>query len=252
MKILDIKNTKIGEGIPKIVVPLVGKNQDEIVKESEKLKNISFDIVEWRADFSDFYEDIEVIESTLISIRNNIGNKPILFTFRTSEEGGEKSIDPTDYLNLNNKVASLKLVDLIDVEIYREKFIVEEIISCCHQNEVRVIGSNHHFDKTPSKQEIIDTLKKMDEFNCDILKIAVMPKDKFDVLELLQATVESNLILDKPVVTMSMAKEGMISRLCGEVFGSCLTFGVGEKSSAPGQIEANDLKKVLEVIHKNL
>ena len=30
---------------------------------------------------------------------------------------------------------------------------------------------------------------------------------------------------DTPAITMSMGKDGVISRLCGEVFGSCVTFG---------------------------
>ena len=40
---------------------------------------------------------------------------------------------------------------------------------------------------------------------------------------------------DRPIITMSMASNGMISRLSGEVFGSCLTFGAVGKASAPGQ-----------------
>ena len=47
-----------------------------------------------------------------------------------------------------------------------------------------------------------------------------------------------------------MGKKGMISRMSGEVFGSCLTFAAGIKASAPGQIEAKDLKSSLEIIHK--
>ena len=48
---------------------------------------------------------------------------------------------------------------------------------------------------------------------------------------------------------MSMAGTGVISRLCGEVFGSALTFGAAKKASAPGQIGVNDLNTVLNVLH---
>ena len=51
---------------------------------------------------------------------------------------------------------------------------------------------------------------------------------------------------------MSMGKDGVISRLCGEVFGSCVTFGSHEKASAPGQMQMDDLKTVLEKIHKSI
>ena len=38
---------------------------------------------------------------------------------------------------------------------------------------------------------------------------------------------------DRPIITMSMAGTGLISRLCGEVFGSALTLGAAKKASAP-------------------
>ena len=44
----------------------------------------------------------------------------------------------------------------------------------------------------------------------------------------------------------------MISRLCGEVFGSALTFGAVGKVSAPGQIGAKDLSHVLNLIHQSM
>ena len=49
-----------------------------------------------------------------------------------------------------------------------------------------------------------------------------------------------------------MGGTGLISRLCGEVFGSALTFGAVGKVSAPGQINAEDLRSVLNLIHQNL
>ena len=83
-------------------------------------------------------------------------------------------------------------------------------------------------------------------------KIAVMPHSKKDVLTLLAATAEASERLTVPVITMSMGGQGLVSRLSGEVFGSCLTFGALRSASAPGQIDAEDLKRVLEVIHQAL
>ena len=37
-KIVEVRNLKIGEGIPKICVPLVGKTDEEIISEAEYLK----------------------------------------------------------------------------------------------------------------------------------------------------------------------------------------------------------------------
>ena len=54
---------------------------------------------------------------------------------------------------------------------------------------------------------------------------------------------------DRPIITMSMAGTGVISRLCGEVFGSSMTFGAAKKASAPGQMGVNDLNTVLGLLH---
>ena len=51
---------------------------------------------------------------------------------------------------------------------------------------------------------------------------------------------------------MSMSPLGLMSRICGETFGSCVTFGSVLKPSAPGQIQASKLKEVLQIIHEGL
>ena len=55
---------------------------------------------------------------------------------------------------------------------------------------------------------------------------------------------------DTPVITMSMGKMGMISRLCGESFGAAVTFAAHKKASAPGQMEMHEVADILERIHK--
>ena len=78
-----------------------------------------------------------------------------------------------------------------------------------------------------------------------------MPQTKQDVLVLLSATawMQENYP-DTPIITMSMAQDGMVSRICGETFGSAVTFGSAKKASAPGQISVKELVKILEVLHK--
>ncbi|TGC75781.1 type I 3-dehydroquinate dehydratase, partial [Salmonella enterica subsp. enterica serovar Wilhelmsburg] len=120
-----------------------------------------------------------------------------------------------------------------------------------HQHIVAVKMSNHDFHKTPAAEEIVQRLRKMQELGADIPKIAVMPQTKADVLTLLTATVEmQERYADRPIITMSMSKTGVISRLAGEVFGSAATFGAVKKASAPGQISVADLRTVLTILHQ--
>lgn len=248
-----VRNVKIGEGIPKIIVPIVGVTRDDIVNEAKTFDSIPVDVVEWRVDWYEDVFDTEKVKETAAALREALKDIPILFTFRTSKEGGEKAIEDADYAALNKAVAADGNVDMIDVEVFTGDEIVKDIIDSAHACGVKVVASNHDFFKTPEKDDIVGRLRKMQELGADIPKIAVMPQNKKDVLTLLAATEEmSSEYADRPIITMSMAGTGVISRLAGEVFGSSMTFGAAKKASAPGQMGVEDLNTVLNLLHKSL
>jgi 3-dehydroquinate dehydratase-1 len=253
MNTVKIKNVVLGDGIPKICVPIVAKTKEEIISEALSFKNIHVDVVEWRADWFEYVFDTEKVIDVLKDLIPALNNLPLLFTFRSSKEGGEKTINGKAYAELNKAVAVTGLVDLIDVEGYTGDDVVKDIIKNAHEIGVKVVASNHDFNGTPSKEEIVSRLRKMQYLGADIAKIAVMPKCKLDVLKLLEATV---IMLEKyadiPIITMSMSGMGSISRFAGELFGSALTFGAAKHPSAPGQIEVEDLYEILKLIHKSL
>lgn len=253
MNTVKIKNIVLGDGIPKICVPIVAKTKEDIIAEALSFKDIHVDVVEWRVDWFEDVFDIEKVKDVLKDLVPALNNIPLLFTFRTSKEGGEKAIEAKTYAELNKAVAATGLVDLVDVEAFTGDEVVKDIIASAHASGVKVVASNHDFGKTPSKDDIIYRLRKMQDLGADIPKIAVMPKSKLDVLELLEATVMmSEKYADRPIITMSMAGTGVISRLTGEVFGSALTFGAAKKASAPGQIGVEDLYGVLQLLHKSI
>ncbi|MBP9659141.1 MAG: type I 3-dehydroquinate dehydratase, partial [Proteocatella sp.] len=236
MKTVKVRNIELGSGIPKICVPIVAVTKNDILEQAMSLRSIPADIAEWRVDW---YEDVfqmDTLIQTLSQVREALGDMPLLFTFRTKKEGGEKEISPESYAELNITAAASGNTDLVDVEAFTGDEIVREIIEKAHEHGVKVVASNHDFFKTPSKEEIISRLIKMQDLGADIPKIAVMPQSKKDVLTLLSATEEMySQHADRPIITMSMAGSGLISRLSGEVFGSALTFGAAKKASAPGQ-----------------
>ena len=251
MNTVKVRNIEIGAGIPKICVPIVGVTREEILAAAENIKSTKADVVEWRVDWYEDIFDFAKTEATMQALREVIGEMPILFTFRTSKEGGEKAIETEAYVELNQNAAKTGLVDLVDVEAFTGDDAVKAVVETAHENGVKVIASNHDFHKTPAKEEIVSRLRKMQELGADIPKIAVMPQNKKDVLTLLVATEEMvSEYADRPIITMSMSGTGVISRLCGEVFGSALTFGAVGKVSAPGQMGIEDLTTVLGLLHK--
>lgn len=252
-KVVKIRNVIIGEGMPKICVPIVGRKVSDIIEEASYLKDLDFDVVEWRVDFYEEVTNILKVKEALKLIRDIVQDKPVIFTFRSKKEGGETEISIQYYFELNKTIAETRLADIIDVELFNEENDIKELVEVAHINDIKVIMSNHDFYKTPEKDEIISRLRKMEGLGADIPKIAVMPTATKDVITLLEATrIMKEQYAKGPIITMSMAGKGVISRLSGELFGSALTFGAAKKVSAPGQISIEDLRKTLEILHKNL
>ena len=250
MNAVKVRNTVIGEGMPKICVPIVGITKEAVLDEARAITKLPADVVEWRIDWFENVFDFDKLVDVLKDLREVLGDMPILMTFRTSKEGGEKAIEDEVYADINIKAAQTGYVDLVDVEVFTGDEIVKKIIEGAHAAGVKVVASNHDFFKTPDKDDIVGRLRKMQDLGADIPKIAVMPQNKKDVLTLLAATEEmANEYADRPIITMSMAGTGVISRLAGEVFGSALTFGAAAKASAPGQMGVEDLKQILTLLH---
>ncbi len=252
MRTIKVRNIVIGEGIPKVCVPLVGETREEILDGARLLTGLHADMVEWRADwFRDVFSIGKVMEIA-VELREILGECPILFTFRTGREGGEKELSIEQYAELIQDVATTGLVDLVDIEALScPESLAKELVAAAHEMGMVVIGSNHDFEKTVPKEEMVKKLRKLQSLNVDIPKLAVMPKNKFDTLALLEATLEmKEKYADRPIITMSMAKDGVVSRVAGEIFGSAVTFGSVGKASAPGQLPSEELKQVLSILHQ--
>ena len=253
MATLQIKHLTVGEGAPKIIVPLVGATEEEILKEAELVKDLQPDVVEWRVDLYHGVENLELVQEMLVKLKKVLVDPLLLFTFRSHKEGGNKEISDEYYVRLNEGAIATKHIDLVDVELFNEKEKVEAILAAAKENGVFVIMSNHDFYKTPNKEENISRLRQMQEYGADIPKIAVMPNSVADVITLLDATnTMKTQYGTTPFITMSMGGTGVISRLAGEVFGSAFTFAAGKEASAPGQIPVGKLITVLDILHRSM
>ena len=224
MSYINIRNVKIGEGIPKICVPIVGETREDILKSAKRVETSGADLVEWRVDWYESVFCVSKVESIAGELREILKDIPLLFTFRTAREGGKKAIDLKHYVELNERIIKAKAVDLIDIELFAGVSVVKKIIESAHKENVKVVVSNHDFEKTPTVMEMKERLEKMEIMGADICKIAVMPFSYKDVIQLLNTTMEMSQRLTRPLVTMSMGKIGKITRIVGELVGSSITF----------------------------
>lgn len=300
MKCIKVKEIVIGEGSPKICVPITGRSKNEILEEARSIAGMpgTADIAEWRIDMFEGVFDSAALSEIFSELRAALGEIPLIVTLRSSREGGELDIDAEKYTDICVRIASERLADILDVELFTgcntECFqdlssgicfnAAAKIIAAAHEAGIRVIASNHDFEGTPDKDEIICRLQAMQDIGADITKIAVMPQIARDVLTLLDASLEMReKYADRPFVAISMGHMGTVSRISGELFGSAITFGAAgsaitagnddsagaadpgtavtkastpgtddtaAKASAPGQISAAELKNILELLHQ--
>ena len=244
---VTVRNLTIGEGKPKICVLVMGKNKAEVLEAAKKAVESKADLIEWRADSlteGEFDEDFH--NEILAKMREIIGEIPIIYTFRTLIEGG-KEIENEKYKDLILSVANAGITDIIDVEIFSFKLKARDIIDEIHSfTNVKVIGSYHDFEGTPDTAELVYRLSVIDNCNADILKIATMPHKKKDVMRIMTATILTYTRPNpKPIISIAMGNMGRVTRLLGGFTGSAITFASIGRSSAPGQMDIEEVREIL-------
>jgi 3-dehydroquinate dehydratase-1 len=248
-KVYQVKNLQIGALPVKTIVPITGPSQAQALAQAQSFaQNPAIDVVELRIDLLDFYQDAPRLADYLQHINQILAQKPLIATIRTAYEGGKFQGSSQDYAAIYQQIIQQHWAQLIDLEMFREPALIKALIAQAHQAGILVLMSNHDFQKTPSQEEIVKRLMQQDAWGADILKIALMPQSKADVLRLMQATFEVSQKSNKPLLTMSMGQLGSISRVASASIGNSLSFAMSGQASAPGQIEVTQLKQLLKAV----
>ena len=249
LAIYHVKNLNIGELPVKTIVPITAKTKQQALEQAKIIaENPHADMAEFRIDLLDFASDTKAVIKLGKELNQVLRNKPLIATIRTANEGGQLKISDADYESTYTEYLKQPFMQFLDIEMFRDQARVEKLTQRAHQKNVLVIMSNHDFDKTPTQQDIEQRLLKQDQMGADILKIAVMPKSKQDVLTLMNATLNVSQKSKKPLLTMSMGRLGTISRIATANMGGSMSFGMIGEASAPGQIDVAQLKQFLKIV----
>ncbi len=281
---LRTRGLALGQGRPKIALPLVAATSDELCAQAAAALAAGADLVEWRADAfaalptaparqtgAQHPFDAAVPErnslnkgsaaapspanivSTLALVRDVVGELPLLFTFRTPGEGGEGSQPgPVAYEELYRAVLSTGHADLVDIELSRGEALCRKLVNAAHAAGALAVLSSHDFEKTPDDAEMLSRLRHMRALGADLPKLAVWPQSEADVLRLLAVCEAYTKSEDGgPLIAISMGKLGRVSRVAAGLFGSVLTFAAlpGSEGSAPGQLETGALRSMLDALY---
>ncbi|OTK96195.1 type I 3-dehydroquinate dehydratase [Acinetobacter baumannii] len=233
----------------KTIVPITAKTKEQALAQAQVIANTAdADLAEFRIDLLSFASDTKQVIALGHELKKILGNKPMIATIRTKNEGGQLEISDADYGKTYQAYLKNPFMDWLDVEMFRDQKVVSEIVQKAHQKKVLVVMSNHDFQKTPNQDEIEKRLLKQDQMGADVLKIAVMPKSKQDVFTLMNATLKVSQQTTKPLLTMSMGQLGTISRVATANMGGSYSFGMIGQASAPGQIDVTKLKQILQTV----
>lgn len=248
---VEVQGKVIGGPTPLVCLPLVAKEKSELLTQARELKRLAPDLLEWRIDGYDAVEDVDACLAALSALKTEIDPIPLIFTCRIHTEGGFKNIAEQDRLKLITAAIESGGVDIVDIELCNAPAFIETVKQTAVQHDVKLILSYHNFDETPDETFILDKLVNAQKMGADIAKLAAMPKNHQDVLTLLGATLKARSSAVKtPIVTMSMGEIGGLTRLAGGLFGSDITFAVGQQSSAPGQIPIGKLRQAMAVLYE--
>jgi 3-dehydroquinate dehydratase-1 len=249
--VVDSRGKKRDGDTPLICTPLVGKTRERVLAEAASVVAKKPDVIEWRVDFFEAIGDTAAVLDTARALRAMVGALPLIFTRRSIREGGEPiPIDEERVVALYDAVGASRLVDFIDFEMSSDPQHVRRVRDSTRSHETKLILSYHNFGYTPGHEFLVQRFLEGERLGADVAKVAVMPRDRRDVLTLLAATAEADDKARIPLISMSMGPLGAVTRMIGGLFGSGLSFAVGEAASAPGQIPIGDLVTVFDIIRR--
>lgn len=249
-----MKRQRIGEGNqPLVCTPLVGKQRETIHLELHHVLKKCPDLIEWRVDFFEGIANAEEVIKLVQEIKELVGDIPLIFTLRSIREGGQPiPLDDQEALKLIEAVCKNTAAEYVDFELSNSVEAFKELRQVALESQTKIIASYHNFEFTPEPEILLWKVTEAQRLNADVAKIAVMSQTLQDVLNLLQVTLKAKEALTIPLISLAMGKYGTITRMMGGVFGSAVTFAVGESSSAPGQMPIEDLRSVLDIIQKSI
>jgi len=249
-KLIHLRGKPAGGGaLPLICTPLVGRNRDAVLAEIAAVLPKRPDLIEWRVDFFEGIGDTALVIDTARAMKALAGQTPILFTRRSTREGGEKiALVEAEVVKLYEAVCAARCVDMIDYEMCNDATDFARLRAASRAGDISLVASYHNFQSTPDEAFLVAKFAEAEKLDGDVAKVAVMPQGPRDVLTLLGATYTASRTVGLPLISMSMGAYGSLSRMMGWVYGSTVTFAVGKSSSAPGQVPIEDLRAVLATL----
>lgn len=242
-------------GPARVIVPIDAPNALLAEAQARIVAETDADMVEWRADYLEptpetvhgakvaRLEQPARLVALAATLRVLVAPKPLIFTWRTISEGGRAdSEQDAQYEAVMEAVINAHAAGLVDIEIRHPASL--RLIALAGAAGVPVIGSWHDTVGTPPEQDIVEILTLIEEAGADVAKAAVTARYEDDVTTLMSATATRSAVASRPIFTMAMGQMGLVSRVLGYIFGSQATFATVVGTTAPGQPDLTELRRL--------
>ncbi len=259
----------------RICISVCAETADALVEQIKRAENLA-DLIEIRFDCLKDDSQIKELFLSIENLRSEI-KKPLLFTFRSKEQGGNKNLSLDKRKNFwswrdDNKITfgspfdnkTFLVADLIDLEtdliedknwilrnsnIFKNSKFYDYVDKYFDPRDFKekftnkIIGSYHDFFAIP--KDINSIFTKLNLETIDIIKIAAQADDITDTIpiwKLLEKAKSEN----KEIIPIAMGESGKWTRILGLAHGAFLTYAALDsgKETAPGQVSARDLIEV--------
>lgn len=224
---------------PAVCLSLSCKTLEQLEKEIATYKDCC-QIVEWCVDSTEGAECYSQVEFTekLNHVKELCSGKKLIVDYKGDDLVG-------------NRIQrwAMGIADIIDLDADNTE--ITEMIREAKRNKTKVLISHHEFDGTPERDKIATQFIKMEKLGGDILKVACFAHTEMESYRVLEAAgAYTQLKNHKPIVAIAMGEEGQASRICAGDFGSVITYSCGEVPTAPGQFNARDLTRYLDIYYE--
>ena len=233
MKVRGIEKKK-----PDICLSLACKNLEQLKAEFELYKDYC-QVVEWciaGIDGSAEYTEKD-FKKDLKAVKKMCAPKKLLVNYKGDAQTATKILS-----------WSVGIANIIDVD--SEDKNLRKLIKLAKFSKTKVLISHHRFEGMPSRDEIAEQFIKMEKLGGDILKIACFANEEIETHNMLEgAAAYVQLRKAKPIVAIAMGEKGQTSRVCAGDFGSIMSYAYGNEPTAPGQFNAKELSKYLDIYY---
>ena len=149
-KICKVKDILIGEGIPKICVPVISDNHQPIITDLIRLKDLEIDLIELRIDY---FKELSNRQK-LIELFKMIGSlemkQALILTYRSAKEGGLGELSHEEYIDLYALALESGAFDIYDVELSSGTNAIITLNNMIHEANRKVIMSSHDLLEHPA------------------------------------------------------------------------------------------------------